>query len=154
MTNRQTKQNLASFSPQEPWVGAPGIILDPRDPDPERRFKMLYLAKPKLESALLCSSAAYSADGIHWQQEEKNPVAPYSDTQIAPYWDARRGRYVAYCRTGPPNVRNIARIESSDFLHWSPKVAVLKMSNLDRPFSTNRLVPSRITQRCCPPRDV
>ena len=137
ITNRRTGLNLAQFAPREPWVGAPGIIIDPRETNPARRFKMLYLAKPKLNSKLLCSSVAYSADGIHWQQEKMNPVAPYSDTQISPYWDARRGRYVAYCRTGPPNVRNIARIESSDFIHWSPKVAVVKMSNLDRPFNTN-----------------
>jgi len=137
VTDQAAGTNLALFEPKEPWVGAPGVIIDARDMDPERRFKMLYLAQPTLKSDSLSSCAAFSADGIHWKQAATNPVAPYSDTQISPYWDPRLGRYVAYCRTGPPNVRNIARIESDDFLHWSPKVAVLKISQLDKPYSTN-----------------
>ena len=137
VTDEDAGTNLAIFEPKEPWVGAPGIIIDSRETDAHRRFKMLYLAKPTLKSESLSSCVAFSSDGIHWKQEPTNPVVPFSDTQIAPYWDARLGRYVAYCRTGPPNVRNIARIESEDFVHWSPKVAVITMSKLDQPFSTN-----------------
>ena len=128
--------NLAIFEPTEPWVGGPGVIIDPRATDPQRRFKMLYLAKPTMKGASLSSCVAYSADGMHWRQEPKNPLIPYSDTQIAPYWDERLGRYVAYLRFGPPNIRKIARIESADFLHWSPKVTVIKRSKLDEPFTT------------------
>jgi hypothetical protein len=61
---------------------------------------------------------------------------PYSDTQICPYWDARLGRFVAYLRFGPPNVRIISRTESEDFVHWSPKVTVIKRGKLDEPFNT------------------
>ena len=82
---------------------------------------MLYLAKPTLQTASLSSCVAYSADGIHWKQDTQNPLIPFSDTQIAPYWDARLARYVAYLRFGPPNIREISRIESADFRHWSPK---------------------------------
>jgi hypothetical protein len=136
VTDEARGTNLAVFEPKEPWVGAPGIIIDEREKDPQRRFKMLYLSQPTLKSASLSSCVAYSADGIHWKQEPENPLIPYSDTQIAPYWDARLGRYVAYLRFGPPNIRNIARIESADFVHWSPKVTVVKKSKLDEPFST------------------
>lgn len=121
VTDPKTGGNLIQFDPPEPWVGAPGVIIDDRDPEPARRFKMLYLAKPTLKSPSLRSCVAYSADGIHWKQEPQNPVIPYSDTQIAPYWDSRLNRFVAYLRFGPPNVRIISRIESEDFRHWSPK---------------------------------
>tara|TARA_B100000029_G_scaffold505980_1_gene587850 strand:+ start:980 stop:2509 length:1530 start_codon:yes stop_codon:yes gene_type:complete len=137
VTDKATGTNLAIFEPREPWVGAPGVIIDKAETDPQRRFKMMYLAKPTLKGESLRSCAAFSADGIHWRQEPTNPVAPYSDTQIAPFWDARLRRYVAFCRTGPPNIRNIARIESEDFVHWSPKVRVLKRSSLDKPYSTS-----------------
>lgn len=134
--NSDTGSNAIEFEPAEPWIGAPGILIDDNDPDPERRFKMLYLAKPTLEAASLRSCVAYSADGVHWKQEPQNPVLPYSDTQICPFWDARSNRYVAYLRFGPPNVRIVSRIESEDFLHWSPKLTVIKKSKLDEPFNT------------------
>jgi hypothetical protein len=96
----------------------------------------MYLGKPTGKPSSLQSCVAYSADGVHWNPEPKNPLIPYSDTQIAPYWDARLNRFVAYLRFGPPNVRIISRIESEDFLHWSPKVTVVKKSSLDAPFAT------------------
>ncbi|MAV35690.1 MAG: hypothetical protein CMJ59_09545 [Planctomycetaceae bacterium] len=136
-TDTKAGTNLTLFDPKEPWVGAPGVIIDRHESDPQRRFKMLYLAKPTLKAASLSSCVAYSGDGIHWKQELQNPLIPFSDTQITPYWDARLARYVAYLRFGPPNIREISRIESADFLHWSPKVTVVKRSKLDAPFATN-----------------
>ena len=138
ITDQQAGTNLAIFDPKEPWVAGPGVIIDYKDKDPQRRYKMMYLAQPTLKPGSLSSRVAYSADGIHWNQEPQNPLIPYSDTQIAPYWDARLARYVAYLRFGPPNVRHISRIESEDFLHWSPKVTVVKKSKLDAPFATER----------------
>lgn len=144
ITDKSAGTNLVIFEPREPWVSAPGIIIDHRETDPRRRFKMLYSARPMLKSSL-SSCAAYSPDGIHWTQDPQNPLIPYSDTQIAPYWDTRLSRYVAYLRTGPPNIRQIARIESTDFLHWSPKLTVIPgksrlggtSSKLDQPLGTN-----------------
>lgn len=157
--NETTVANLVTIHPPEPFIAGPGVMIDERDPNPDRRYKMLYSAKPDGKASSLAVHAAYSADGIHWKQEPKNPLIPYSDTQIAPYWDARRERYVAYLRFGPPNIRLSSRIESEDFRHWSPKVTVvgdrglpqdgvapavnqagaakkMKKSKLDEPFST------------------
>ena len=142
--NKTDKTNYLVFSPPEPWIGGAGVVLDHRRGDPRQRFKMLYSARPKARSSFAVC-AAYSSDGVHWKQDSKNPLAPFSDTQVAPYWDARFRRYVAYLRFGPPNIRQIARIESSDFTHWSPKVTVIPgrsrlggtISKLDKPFGTN-----------------
>jgi hypothetical protein len=123
--NPQEGTNRVMFDPPEPYAGYAGVIIDPRERDASRRYKMLYSAKPTGKVSSIAVHLAYSADGIHWKQEPKNPLIPYSDTQIAPYWDAPRGRYVAYLRFGPPNIRLISRIESEDFLHWSPKVTVI-----------------------------
>lgn len=136
VTDRQTGANYIRFEPPEPWAGGAGVMIDPRVKDPERRFKMLYVAKPTGQASSLSTRVAYSKDGIVWKQEPTNPVIPFSDTQVAPYWDASIGRFVAYLRFGPPNIRNISRIESEDFIHWSPKVTVVKPSKLDGPSST------------------
>lgn len=136
ITDSQARNNWAIFEPREPLVAGAGVIIDSAESDPDRRFKMLYLARPTGASSSLQSCVAYSADGVHWVPEPANPLIPYSDTQIAPYWDTRLDRFVAYLRFGPPNVRIISRIESEDFLHWSPKLTVVKKSKLDQPFST------------------
>ncbi|MBL8848398.1 MAG: hypothetical protein JNG89_01885 [Planctomycetaceae bacterium] len=132
----QTGSNLVQFDPPQPWVAGAGVLIDERESDSGRRFKMVYLAEPTLKSASLQTCIAYSADGMHWRAEPANPVIPYSDTQVTPYWDSRLSRFVAYLRFGPPNVRIISRIESQDFLHWSNKVTVVNKSPLDGPFST------------------
>jgi hypothetical protein len=136
ITDLQAGNNWATFEPKEPWVSGAGVMIDSAEKNPDRRFKMMYLAKPDGKLSSLQSCVAYSADGVHWKPELKNPLIPYSDTQIAPYWDARLNRFVAYLRFGPPNVRIISRIESEDFFHWSPKVTVVQKSKLDAPFST------------------
>ncbi len=134
--NETTGSNLILMDPPEPFIGGPGVMIDDHDPNPDRRYKMLYSAKPNGMASSLAVHVAYSADGIRWKQEPQNPVIPFSDTQIAPYWDNRLQRYVAYLRYGPPNIRQVSRIESLDFVHWSPKVTVLKKTKLDAPFST------------------
>ena len=134
--NPQAGNNFAIFEPNEPWVSGAGVLIDEREKNPARRFKMTYLAKPNGKSSSLQTCVAYSADGARWQTEPKNPLIPFSDTQIAPYWDARLNRFVAYLRFGPPNIRIISRIESEDFLYWSPKVTVVKKNKIDGPFST------------------
>ncbi|MDP7637968.1 MAG: hypothetical protein QF577_10530, partial [Phycisphaerae bacterium] len=134
--NEKDGNNLLRIPKEWGYVGAPTIFKDPRDADPQRRYKMLYIAKPDGSPKSLATNAAYSPDGIAWTPEPANPVSPFSDTQPCPYWDARLGKYVAYLRYGPPNTRIISRIQSEDFIHWSPKVTVIRRGPMDRPFST------------------
>lgn len=108
-----------------------GIFLDDADPDPQRRYKMLFSCNPDGTDRTWMTSAAFSPDGIHWTPSELTPLIPFSDTQICPLRDGKTGRYVAFLRFGPPNTRLISRTESEDFLHWSPKITVLRRTRMD-----------------------
>lgn len=113
-----------------------GVFKDPVENDSSRRYKLLFSANPDGTNASWLSSAAWSADGIHWEASKELPLIPFSDTQLCPFWDHRRGRYTAFLRYGPPNTRIISCIESEDFLSWSPKLTVLRPTRLDGPLAT------------------
>ena len=135
--NPDGNTNIVSVPPHKAFSGQ-GVFKDPNATDPRRQYKMLYNDQPDGTAATLSTGAAYSPDGIHWTAEPANPTIPFSDTQACPYWDDRIGRYVAYLRFGPPNTRAISRIESPDFVHWSPKITTFhqRSAKLDRPFQT------------------
>ena len=114
------------------------VFKDPVETDPQRRYKLFYSGMADGTDRSLATSVGYSPDGIRFTTEAKNPVIPYSDTQPNCYWDPLSKRYVAYLRYGPPNTRAISRIESEDFVHWSPKVTVFPhvKDKIDLPRST------------------
>ncbi|MDA1056070.1 MAG: hypothetical protein O3C40_37290 [Planctomycetota bacterium] len=128
-TNQVRQPNVKGFQ-------ASGIFRDARDLNPARRYKMIFSSLPDGTSKSLTTSVAFSPDGIQWTAESELHSIPFSDTQSCPLWDARRQRYVAYMRFGPPNTRIISRTESEDFLHWSPKVTVLPRTKMDGPLAT------------------
>ena len=114
----------------------PAVFKDPADPDPRRRYKMMYGGvDPKVPNGW-ATFVAYSPDGIRWTPEALNPVVPHSDTICSVHWDPRSGAYVSYLRFGPPNIRLIARTQSEDFVHWSPKLTVIRRTKMDEPFAT------------------
>jgi hypothetical protein len=115
----------------------PCVFKDPAETAPRRRYKMLYGDNPDRTAKTYSTNAAYSPDGIHWTPEPSNPIIPFSDTLSCPFRDPRTRRYVAYLRYGPPNTRIVSRIESRDFIHWSPKVTIFSTrTKMDRPFAT------------------
>lgn len=118
------------------FCNIPSVFLDPVEKDRNRRYKMIFGENPDGTSKSYSTGVAYSADGIHWTPERQNPLIPFSDTLSVAYWDSQRHRYVAYVRFGPPNTRHVSRIESEDFVHWSPKVTVIRPTKLDAPFRT------------------
>ena len=61
----------------------PGLFRDLTDPDPKRRYKMLYCAKPDGTAKSLCTDAAYSPDGIHWTAERVWAIWVPSDRRDA-----------------------------------------------------------------------
>ena len=137
LINKEAGTNVVS-TPKITGFQCAGVFIDPVETDRRRRYKMLFSASPDGTPKTLSTNAAYSPDGISWTAEPKNPLIPFSDAQICPFWDPQRGRYVAQIRFGPPNTRIVTRIESEDFVHWSPKVTLFspRRSGLDAPFQT------------------
>ncbi len=72
-----------------------------------------------------CGIVAFqSPDGIHWSlmQEERIIKKGEFDSYNVAFWDAARGRYVAFIRVWMPNesrIRSVATLTSDDFLHWT-----------------------------------
>lgn len=68
------------------------VVVDPRDPDPARRYKMAYwdfAVVGGIDFPGLC--VASSPDGIHWTKHPQAPLlkAAYSDVGPVPYADER-----------------------------------------------------------------
>lgn len=148
------------------------VMRDEQDPDPARRYKMAFLPEkyninvPKKttlsHSHALGLCMAYSADGISWNLEPRNPVSTvWGSDVLTMIRDDELGRYVIYGRahytaeTGNPDVdqwfvkhypsqpfgwipkRSVYRIESEDLISWSDPVRVLApgaQHNLDDAF--------------------
>ncbi len=114
--NRPTT-TTSMFEPPEPFIGGPGVMIDAADKNPRRRFKMMYLAKPEAKP-----SSLQTADRLlsRWHALEAGTREPrYSRSATRRFLRTgitRLRRFVAYLRFGPPNVRNVSRIESEDFL--------------------------------------
>ena len=49
------------------------VVHDPEDPDPDRRFKIIFDSTKYGRRP----SVAFSADGLRWRPSQKNPVLPY-----------------------------------------------------------------------------
>jgi hypothetical protein len=143
-----------------------GVYKDERDPDPSRRYKMGFLsirrpykgprADPFHPTDHRGLGVAGSADGIHWKLIDSFATEAICDG--ATHWmiDPVTNKYVLYGRTkktlpeierawsgypwykGWHSGRSVARIESSDFLHWDfkdPATApvVMTADTLDQP---------------------
>ena len=115
----------------------PGIVKDPRDPDEDRRYKMICGGvwtpathyQPKM-------SVAFSRDGLRWGAPIACPEIldeSGGDTHNNAIWVPELARWVAYTRVHrgepferhPSGQRTVARTESEDFIHWSEAVPVL-----------------------------
>jgi len=71
-----------------------GVFKDLRDPDPTRRYKMVFdvgLGKPR---------ACFSADGIHWSvpEEVSGFTAQQGDTHNNAFYDTRLGKYLWFTK--------------------------------------------------------
>ena len=114
-------------------IGAPCILHEPDDPDPKRRYKMVYLDALRGQWDGIC--VAFSEDGIHWESHPGNPVIPgHSDTHNNALWDPKRREYVLFMRPNVyagPNKRRIARAVSPDFTTWEETGVVLVPDEAD-----------------------
>ena len=101
---------------------AGGVLFDPRDPDPARRYKFLHR---NAEARRMAS--CFSADGLHWSQpllwREHDAVG---DTHNNAIWSSRQGKYIGITRGWSDGIRTVLRCESGDFLTWTKPQEVMR----------------------------
>ncbi|MBN1345829.1 MAG: hypothetical protein JXQ73_24270 [Phycisphaerae bacterium] len=113
-------------------MDSPSIILDKREPDPAKRYKMVgYVAiKGKGNGAAAC----YSADGLHWQDYPGQPLFKCSDT-ITCAQKPQTGEYLAFHKINAPvrghTRRLVALAVSKDMATWSSLGLVLTPDEKD-----------------------
>ena len=118
------------------------VLFDSRDPDTDRRYKMVYWEHPEGETYGL--GVAFSPDGVHWSKHPGTPLLKafpgvchtISDVTDVMY-DAPRGVYAIYGKTwidGPDGrqwKRAIVRTQSHDFVHWAKPRLVMTTDERD-----------------------
>jgi len=126
---------------------SPSVIKDTLDSDPKKRYKMIWwdfpLGKKGYQDDGMC--VAFSPDGIHWKKYPDNPVLQVSKNEksisdvMSVMQDQNTGKFVAYTKgwAAPwPSHRQIVRVESTDFIHWSePEVVIRHAHDLKDPQS-------------------
>ncbi len=125
-------------------IRRPNLIKDYDDPDPDRRYKMIYMDNFEGKWAL---SKGFSRDGITWEMNVGVPHAferPVAPNGVLFGWDARRSEYVHYHRKSgmvPADVDGrlvrkkhaVMRTSSPDFEIWGDTQEVLTPSDTDPP---------------------
>ena len=125
-------------------IRRPNLIKDYEEPDPERRYKMLYMDNFKGKWAL---SKGFSRDGITWRMNVGTPhifERPIAPNGILFGWDPRRREYVHYHRKSGTmhadvdgrRVRRkyaVMRTSSPDFETWGHTDEAMAASETDPP---------------------
>jgi hypothetical protein len=111
-----------------------GILIDPQDPRPERRYK-LFEGGMWIKEWQSRPAVRFSADGLRWSEPFPCPeVEAHADTHNSTRWVPELKKYVTMTRIHrgkpffrhPAGQRVVGRTESSDFLRWSKAVEVLR----------------------------
>ena len=126
------------------------VMHEPGEADPQKRYKALYwnmdgpfitqadgamtLGRDNNPHDGVC--VAWSPDGLHWTDYDKNPVYTGSDTSHYLVKDPRGEKYLAYGRFNGVRFRDewqrrVACIESRDFINWTKGVPVMEADHFD-----------------------
>lgn len=119
------------------------VIKDDADPDPMRRYKIIYFDSPT--SGILNNAGVFtgtSPDGIHWTRTDgvAHPELVVVNSSnsvhdvIELMYDSQNQKYVIYSKgydrsNNTNDHRQITRSESSDFINWTEPVPVLGHDN-------------------------
>jgi len=124
------KMNLFTYQGEPTNVVAAGnhgtgIFKDPRDPDPERRYKMFTGMRHGTVAV------AFSPDGFHWSDYQTvktgDPLGNLrADTHNNAFWAPELEKYVGISRGWPDRIRTVVRMESADFVEWTDPVEVFR----------------------------
>jgi len=94
-----------------------GPLVDPHDPDPQRRYKtLLWEVRSNNRRGVW---TATSPDGIHWTKSDKPAATEVGDT-VGMLHGTPPGAYIGFVKIGTKWGRSRALIESQDFRTWSP----------------------------------
>jgi len=102
------------------WRGphGAGIFKDERETDTGRKYKTIFQGL----------KVSVSADGLHWEVPTHcKGVSVAGDTHNNSFWAPTLKKYVGITRSwGEKKGRQVARIESDDFVSWTKEVVVLE----------------------------
>lgn len=118
-----------------PESNGAGILVDPAEPDPAKRYKALVAESIRRGGF----SGYYSADGIHWTRYGTERIIAVGSEMGHITRDPATGKYLAYIRPYPPKhfPKNVnqkrlgAVVTSDDFVHWSPMRITLEPDAVD-----------------------
>lgn len=120
-------------------VHGAGVLHDPADPDPARRYKAF--GGEQIPGQPRRFQVAFSADGRRWSEPIVCPeIGVTGDTHNVAIWVPERGRYVGLTRRWLAGERIVMRSESADFTRWTPAVEVLRGDGVNQTYA---LVPFR-----------
>lgn len=135
-TDRYPEHNIVAAD-----IILPSVIKDNRDPDPEKRYKMIGWDQKRHGY-----HTWVSPDGLHWNPFSQEPLCRGGDV-ITGYYDEQRGLYVAFPKIGHV-VRGQDRrvfwlITSPDFETWSEPELVITPDLRDDASSLARIEEAR-----------
>ncbi len=121
-----TKNNLVDLMGGKHHVVAGVVFYDPDDPEPKRRFKMVFESR-KYHNKL---AAAYSEDGLRWEESPNNPVGPNFEMAGGTKFN---GCYYLAGQLGVHfgNTRKLEIRASYDFEYWTKSTCLgLRRDNI------------------------
>ena len=115
-----TANNLVEIDGKGPIIAATSWVLyEPEDPNPDRRFKMMWEPDPSH------ISAGYSPDGLHWKSSPGNPIIRETSTEPSGlikfdgiYYLNGHGGPIPHPVAGTKK-RMMVTYASYDFDHWT-----------------------------------
>ena len=111
-----TRNNLVDFERKD--VASCWILYEPEDPDPNRRFKMVYEVNP------FYNGAAFSPDGLHWKDSPNSPILKHNALEPGGLTKFNGCYYLNGQGGNVGSKRALVTYLSYDFDHWTDAVAV------------------------------
>ena len=126
------------------------MFHEPKDPDPNRRYKALVWHDPYKTKPFAPREGFYlfwSADGVHWTGDSQRCILPNGTGGNFPavalkgvgdttnfQWDPKLGKYTSNVKIlfrNPSTLRTVGYMESDDLIHWSRPRMVMHRDGLD-----------------------
>lgn len=105
-------------------VAGTGVLYEPSDPDPNKRFKLITRKEENRKLAV-----AFSQDGLHFSplvEWQENNTQFGADCHNSVFRDSRTKQYILTTRLWANNVRVVAQSRSDDFITWTPFEEILR----------------------------